>query len=362
MVWPVGMGTDFRGCFDFNTKEFLTAEGAPSGGYDLAVPTTGLDDPKLEDMVPAAILENARETAELAQGGYSDFDEESYHAGHLTPVVFGSALRDYSVKSLVDFVADHAPPPRPSPADTRIVSPDEDAVTGFVFKVQANMDPKHRDRVAFMRVSSGLFQRGMKLKQVRTGKDIVVHSPILFLAQDREIADDAGPGDVIGIPNHGTVRVGDTFTEGEDLRFTGLPAFAPEHLSRIRLTDTSKNKQLRRALDDLAEEGLLQVFRPSLGAHYIVGVVGVLQLEVLVARAAQEYKIEIGFESAGFDVARWIKSSDNDQLEAFIAKNPSSVVRDNEDRPVFLARNSWDLDYTEKNNEGIEFLKTRELD
>ncbi|VAW15262.1 Peptide chain release factor 3 [hydrothermal vent metagenome] len=362
MVWPVGMGADFQGCFDFSTNEFLTAQGAPSGGYDKAIPTTGLGDAVLDNHIPAPILESFRENAELARGGYPEFDAEAYRAGHLTPIVFGSALRDYSVQALVDFIADHAPPPRPSPADTRTVDPGEDEVSGFVFKVQANMDPNHRDRVAFMRLSSGRFQRGMKLRQVRTGKDIVVHSPILFLAQDREIASEAGPGDVIGIPNHGTVRVGDTFTQGESLRFTGLPAFAPEHLSRIRQTDTSKVKQLRRALEDLAEEGLIQVFRPSLGAHFIIGVVGTLQFDVLVARAAQEYRIDISFEPAGYEVARWIRANSDADLEAFIAKNPSSVVRDNEGRPVFLARNAWDLDYTQKNNESLEFLKTRELD
>lgn len=362
IVWPVGMGTDFRGVYDFSTSRFLTAEGAPPGGHDKVVETTGLDDPVLDELVPAPILEATRENGALARGGYPEFDENAYRSGNLTPIIFGSALRDYSVAALVEFIADFAPSPRQSTADTRDISPSEKDVTGFIFKVQANMDPNHRDRVAFMRVCSGQFRRGMKLKQVRTGKDIVVHSPILFLAQDREIADDAGPGDVIGIPNHGTVRVGDTFTEGEALRFTGLPAFAPEVLSRIRHTDTAKTKQLRRALKDLAEEGLIQVFRPSMGAHYIVGVVGTLQLDVLVARASQEYRIDIGFEAAGFEAARWLRAENHQDLENFVTKHPSSVVHDNENRPVFLARNAWDLDYTQKNNEALDFLKTRELD
>jgi len=363
MVWPVGMGTDFHGCFDFRTNSFLTAKSNPSQGFNETVPLSGLGDPALDGRVNAQVLEHFRENAELAREAYPAFDADAYRAGHLTPIVFGSALRDYSVAALVDLIAAHAPPPRPQPADTRVVEPSEAAVTGFVFKVQANMDPNHRDRVAFMRVCSGRFERGMRLKQVRTGKDIVVHSPILFLAQDREIADTAGPGDVIGIPNHGTVRVGDTFTEGEELRFTGLPAFAPEVLTRIRQTDASKVKQLRRALEDLAEEGLIQVFRPNLGAHYIIGVVGTLQLDVLAARAAQEYRVDIGFEPAGFEVARWVRARNgNGALDAFISKNPSAVVRDTEDRPVFLARNAWDLDYTQKNNDGLEFLKTRELE
>ncbi|MEP3280534.1 MAG: peptide chain release factor 3 [Stappiaceae bacterium] len=358
-VWPVGMGTDFKGCYDLRSNTFMMAkEGATC---DTFVQCDGLDDKKLDDLVPDFVLSPARENAELAAGGYTEFDEESYQAGHLTPVIFGSALRGFGPESIIDFIGQFAPIPRPTPADLREVTPDEKNVTGFVFKVQANMDANHRDRVAFMRLCSGEFKRGMKLKQPRTGKDVMVHSPILFMAQDREIAESAYPGDVIGIPNHGTIRVGDTFTEGETIRFTGLPAFAPEALRRVRLGDTSKIKQLRSALEDLAEEGLVQVFRPNIGSNWIVGVVGILQLDVLKSRARQEYRVDIDFEPTPYMAARWLKSDDSLALQNFVEANKTQVVTDKEDNPVFLAKSAWEVDYIAEKNKGIEFQKTREL-
>ncbi len=362
LVWPLGMGGQFHGCYDLVGDRYLTSTQGPSGVHDRTVQCGGIDDRQLDDAVPAPILDVARENIDLVRAAYPTFDRQSYLEGHMTPAIFGSALKNYGIETLLDLIASHAPPPRPGPADKRTVQPDEDAVTGFVFKVQANMDPNHRDRVAFIRLCSGNFKRGMKLRQVRTGKDLVVHSPIFFMARDREIVNDAGPGDVIGVPNHGTVRVGDTFTEGEALRFTGLPAFAPEILRRVHLPDSSRAKQLRRALDDLAEEGLVQVFKPSLGPQWIVGVVGVLQLDVLAARAKQEYRVEIVFEDTPFAVARWLRAADEKSLEDFVKAHPSSVVLDRDGRPVFMARNDWDLDYTMRNNEGIEFLKTKELE
>ncbi|MGI9506022.1 MAG: EF-Tu/IF-2/RF-3 family GTPase, partial [Geminicoccaceae bacterium] len=288
-------------------------------------------------------------------------DQGAYLEGHMTPVIFGSALKDYSVTALLDLIAKQAPGPRPSPADGRAVQPDEPKVSGFVFKVQANMDKNHRDRVAFMRLASGTFERGMKLRQVRTQKDVMVHSPILFLAKDREIVENARPGDVIGIPNHGTIRVGDTFSEGEALRFTGLPVFAPEILRRVRLGDTRKIKQLRAALDDLADEGLIQVFKPMIGGNWIVGVVGVLQLDVLTSRAAQEYKVDIGFDGVAYTTARWLRSDDEPALNRFIEQNKSHVVLDRNEMPVFLCDSEWALNYKIKSNEAIDFMRTMEI-
>ena len=362
LVWPLGMGGQFHGCFDLAENRHLTSSEGQAGLQDRVVDYEGIEDEALERVVPAPVLEAARENIELAQAAYAPFEREAYRAGHLTPVVFGSALKTYGTERLLELVAHQAPAPRPSPSDRRSVQPGEESVTGFVFKVQANMDPNHRDRVAFLRLCSGRFRRGMKLRQVRTGKDLVVHSPIFFLAGERDIAAEAGPGDVIGVPNHGTVRVGDTFTEGEALRFTGLPAFAPEILRRVHLPDTGRAKQLRQALQDLAEEGLVQVFKPALGPQWIVGVVGVLQLDVLAARAKQEYRVEIMFEDTPFALARWLRAEDGKALEAFVKGHPSSIVLDRDERPVFLARNDWDLDYTMRNNEGIEFLKTREME
>jgi peptide chain release factor 3 len=361
-VWPVGMGGLFAGCYDMETDRFLTSAKARGGDFDRAVACSGLDDPELDALVPAGVLDHAREEMELARAGYAEFDLEAYRAGHLTPVIFGAALRDYGVQSLLDVIARHAPPPRPSPADPRVVRPEEKPVTGFVFKVQANMDKNHRDRIAFMRVCSGTFRRGMKLRQVRTGKDVMVHSPILFLARDREIAEEAGPGDVIGIPNHGTIRVGDTFTEGETMRFTGLPAFAPEILRRVRMTDTSRIKQLRQALQDLSEEGLVQVFKPETGSQWIVGVIGQLQLDVVADRAKNEYKVDLDFEASPYATARWLRSDDPKALETFMDINQSAIMRDRDGDPVYLAAGAWQLNHHMQTSKAISFLKTKELE
>ncbi len=362
VVWPVGMGADFHGCYDLLTDRFLTSSKGAGGAYDTALDCSGFDDKALDAKVREDVLAASRESGELAAAGYETFDAETYRSGHLTPVVFGSALKDYGVSELLNLIAANAPQPRPSPADARPVEPREKAVTGFVFKVQANMDKNHRDRVAFLRVCSGTFKRGMKLHQVRTGKDVIVHSPIFFLAQDREIAEDAAAGDIIGIPNHGTVRVGDTFTEGEAFRFTGLPSFAPEILMRVRLADTTKVKQLRRALQDLSEEGLIQVFKPRIGAHFIVGMVGALQRDVLASRARQEYRVEIDFDPLPYSMARWLRAEDEKALKRFIDQNSSAVVLDRDERPVFLAESAWELNYKMDKAEGVEFLATRELE
>jgi len=361
LVWPVGMGGQFHGCYDFQTDNFHTSGGAQGSAFDKIIPCSGFDDSQLDELVDDQLLETTREYMELAKGGYPEFDVTAYKEGHLTPVIFGSALRDYCIEPLLDLIGAHAPKPQAVKSEAREVEPSEKAVSGFVFKVQANMDKNHRDRIAFLRLISGHFKRGMKLKQVRTGKDIMIHSPILFFAQDREVAEDAHSGDVIGIPNHGTIRVGDTFSEGEDLRFTGLPVFAPEILRRVRMVDTTKIKQLRAALDDLADEGLIQVFKPSIGSNWIVGVVGVLQLDVLKSRAKQDYRIDIDFENAPYSVARWLRSDDEKVLDGFVGSQSSNVVRDRNGDPVFLANGEWELDFHIKKHEGIEFLKTKEI-
>lgn len=361
-VWPIGMGGQFHGCFDMASNTYLTSSKGKGGPFDETVACSGIYDSQLDERVDEAVLAHARENMELAGAGYAEFDVESYRQGHLTPVVFGSALRDYGVLNLLDIIAEFAPPPRPSPTASRPVEPDEKSVSGFVFKVQANMDKNHRDRIAFLRLCSGNFKRGMKLRQVRTGKDVMIHSPIIFLANDREIAETAGAGDVIGIPNHGTIRVGDTFTEGEELRFTGLPVFAPEILRRVRLTDTSRIKQMRQALQDLSEEGVIQVFKPDIGSQWVVGAIGQLQLEVVTDRARNEYKVDLDFEETHFATARWLKSDDKKALDAFVRSNPSSIMADRDGDPVFMASSAWDLDFKMQKHDNIQFLKTKELE
>ncbi len=361
VVWPLGQGSTFNGLFDIQTNRHLVSAQGRNGVCDTARTLTGPDDASLERDVPGEILSEFRDRVALAAEGYSEFDPESYRGGHLTPVIFGSALRSFGVDELLSLVASHAPPPRPQPSDAGPVDPAHEKVSAFVFKVQANMDPKHRDRVAFVRFCSGHFERGMKLDHVRSGKPIAVANPIYFFAQERARTEEAFAGDVIGIPNHGTLRVGDTLTEGERFRFTGLPSFAPEILRRVRLEDSMKVKQLRRALEDLAEEGLTQVFRPMLGSNWIVGVVGPLQLDVLASRVAAEYKVEVSFEPAPHAVARWIRSDNPAAVANFIRDNKLEIALDRDEKPVYLPRTEWDLRHAATHNPDLVFEAVREI-
>jgi peptide chain release factor 3 len=362
VTWPMGMGTDFSGVADLQADVFLTSSHGRGGAFDLEVKVTGLDDPKLLKHVSPPVLTEYRDQVALASDGYPQFLADSFREGHLTPVIFGSALRGYAVEELLRLIAEHAPPPRPQRTSDGVVTPGGDDVSGFVFKVQANMDPNHRDRIAFMRLCSGKLRRGMKLTQVRTGKALTVHSPVLFFGQDRHVADDAVAGDVVGIPNHGALRVGDTLAEGLTTRFTGLPSFAPEVLRRVLHGDSSKVKQVRQALTDLAEEGLVQVFRPLMAGHWMVGVVGILQLDVLKSRIAGEYGAEIQLESVPYQMARWVVSKDGKEaVETFRAENGGSLAEDRDGRLVYLARNSWDLDNIIKRYPGVAFRETVEL-
>ena len=346
MSWPVGMGGLFQGVLNLASNSISRPEG-DSREF--------LGKVEQDPVLPKEIADEV----ELAQGGYPEFDLEAYRHGDLTPVYFGSALKNFGVAELIDAIARYAPPPRPQPSEQGMIDPDRKEVTGFIFKVQANMDPQHRDRIAFMRLVSGTFKRGMKLVPSALGKPIAIHSPILFFAQDREIADTAEPGDIIGIPNHGTLRVGDTLSEKNEVRFTGLPNFAPEILRRVALRDPTKTKQLRKALDDLSEEGVIQVFYPEIGAQWIVGVVGQLQLEVLISRLEAEYKVEAVLEAAPFDTARWLKGPDA-ALRNFADFNKSNLAKDRDGDPVFLARSSWDVSYQQEKNPELIFSATKE--
>ncbi|PKB14641.1 peptide chain release factor 3 (bRF-3) [Novosphingobium kunmingense] len=346
MSWPIGMGGVFQGVLDFATDTISRPEGDSREFLGTRTPAEGIPDDIAEEI-------------ELARGGYPDFDLEAYRHGDLTPVYFGSALKNFGVTELIDAIAKYAPPPRPQPSEQGTILPEAKEVTGFVFKVQANMDPQHRDRIAFMRLVSGTFKRGMKLTPSALGKPVAIHSPILFFAQDREIADTAEPGDIIGIPNHGTLRVGDTLSETNKVRFTGLPNFAPEILRRVVLKDPTKTKQLRKALDDLSEEGVIQVFYPELGGQWIVGVVGQLQLDVLISRLEAEYKVEAMLEAAPFDTARWLKGSDA-ALKGFADFNVANLAKDRDGDPVFLARSAWDVSYQQEKNPDLVFSATKE--
>ena len=355
MMWPAGMGGLLKGIFDPEHDRFIPYDRLNEGKE-----ATRLSGDEIAKYMSAAELAEFREEMELAREGSPAFDLDAYRAGHLTPVYFGSALRKLGVRELLDAVKRLAPSPRPQPSSARLVQPDEPKVSGFVFKVQANMDANHRDRIAFMRICSGRFKRGMRLRVSGSGKTIGIHNPTLFFAQDREVVDEAFAGDIIGIPNHGTIRVGDTLTEGEEMTFTGIPNFAPEILQRVRLDDPMKAKHMRRALESLAEEGVTQVFKPQLGANWIVGVVGRLQLEVLAARIESEYEIKVGFENAPFETARWVTAEDATEMKRFVDAHRGNMADDRDGAPVFLAKSNWELGYTAEKWPKVKFSATRE--
>ncbi len=367
LFWPAGSGGRFRGMLELGgAGRFLPFSQEGRG-------------PRVEGRgdVEPDILAELDEGAELAQAGYAAFREESFREGHLTPVLFGSALRKFGVAELLDVLGDYAPAPRevpvelapavstsgarPSTLDPRpsTVEPGAAEVTGFVFKVQANMDPAHRDRIAMMKLCSGRFSRGMKLKVQNTGRQLSVNAPILFFASDRELAEEAYGGDVIGIPNHGVLRVGDSLSESGTVRFAGLPNFAPEILQRVRIKDPLKAKHLRRALDGLAEEGVTQLFRPELGADFIVGAVGPLQFEVMADRLGSEYGLEVVFEPSPFAEARWL-GGDKAAVEDFAGKHRGAMARDIDEAPVFLAKSAWETGYVVERYPEVRFERTKE--
>jgi peptide chain release factor 3 len=359
-TWPIGIGRNFKGCYDLMHDHLVLM---PKGGSVVLPPSEtckGIDDPKIDAALPADAVAELRNGVEMARTLCKPVDIEAYREGHLSPVFFGSAVNNFGVRELLQGLTELAPPPRAQPSVTRTIEPQEDKVSGFVFKIQANMDPKHRDRIAFFRMASGHFKRGMKLTHPRTGKQMAVHAPLFFFAQDREVAEEAWAGDIIGIPNHGTLSIGDSLTEGEAIRFTGIPSFAPELLQRVRPDDPMKAKHLGRALEQLAEEGAARVFKPRLDGNWIVGVVGALQFDVLADRIRTEYEIPVHFEQTSLYTARWVDSDDALLLKKFTDGNQGSLADDHEGSPVFLARNSWALNKAQEDWPKVRFMKTKE--
>jgi peptide chain release factor 3 len=288
------------------------------------------------------------------------FDRRAFLDGTLTPIWFGSAINSFGVRELMGGIAEYGPPPQPQRAEPRQVAPEEPRVSGFVFKVQANMDPKHRDRVAFVRLASGHFERGMKLTHVRTKKPMAISNPVLFLAADRELAEEAWAGDIIGIPNHGQLRIGDALTEGETLRFTGIPSFAPELLQTARAGDPMKAKHLDKALMQFAEEGAAKVFKPAIGSGFVVGVVGALQFDVLASRIEGEYGLPVRFEPSQFTSARWVHGPKG-EVERLVEKNRQHIAHDNDGDVVYLTRLQWDIDRIERDFPDLRLAATKEM-
>ncbi|WLA61872.1 peptide chain release factor 3 [Bradyrhizobium diazoefficiens] len=357
MTWPVGRGRDFLGTYDVVNGGVRLLEGG--GAKTGAAQQIGIEE--LAKLNANLDVSAVKDELELVTEASKPFELEAFREGHLTPVYFGSALRNFGVGDLLEGLGKFAPEPRAQESDQRKVEATDPRMSAFVFKIQANMDPNHRDRIAFARLCSGKLSRGMKAKLVRTGKSMPLSSPQFFFAQDRSVADEAFAGDVVGIPNHGTLRIGDTLTEGEDFNFVGVPSFAPEIVRRVRLTDAMKAKKLKEALQQMSEEGVVQVFRPRDGAPALVGVVGALQLDVLKARLEAEYSLPVEFEVSEFQLARWVSSDDRKKLDTFIAANTSSIADDVDGDPVYLARNEFYLGYTRERAEGIEFTNVKDV-
>lgn len=358
--WPIGVGRDFIGCYDILRDRLELMDRADRNKISESIEIDGLDDPKLAEHVPAALLVQLREELEMARELLPPMNKEALAEGSLTPIWFGSAINSFGVKELMNGIADYGPEPQIQTAQPRNVAPEETKVTGFVFKVQANMDPKHRDRVAFVRLASGHFHRGMKLTHVRSKKLMTISNPVLFLASDRELAEEAWAGDIIGIPNHGQLRIGDTLTEGEAIRVTGIPSFAPELLQGVRAGDPLKSKHLEKALMQFAEEGAAKVFKPAIGSGFIVGVVGQLQFEVLASRIELEYGLPVRFEQSQFTSARWV-NGDKQAVDKFIDNNKQHMSHDNDGDVVYLTRLQWDIDRVERDYPDVRLTATKEM-
>lgn len=358
-TWPIGMGRHFHGVFDLRSKGMRVFKpGADRAGADEEF-ITQLDDPSTQARFGVSLSE-AQQEIELIAGATPEFVQEAFLAGRQTPVFFGSAINNFGVREILDALVDLAPSPESRHAMQREVLPGEKNFSGVVFKIQANMNPAHRDRIAFLRICSGQFKRGMNLKVVRNGKDVRTNSVVSFLSQRRDILEEAYPGDIIGIPNHGTLQLGDTLTEGESLQFTGLPFFAPEIFRTVEIADPLRSKQLKLGLTQLGEEGAIQVFRPHLGSTLLLGAVGVLQFEVVTHRLKHEYAVDARIAPAKYQLARWVTAKDQRELQRFIEANAHRIAYDAVDAPTFLASYGAEISVAEENWPSIQFHKMRE--
>ncbi len=360
ITWPVGAGHDFKGVYNIYTDEMiLYAQGFGDTIQEKRV-IKGLNNPQLDEAIGDEYANHLREEMELVQGASAQFDLDDFRKGKITPVFWGTALGNFGVDHMLDGLVAWAPAPQPRMTETRPVEPSETALSGFIFKIQANMDPKHRDRIAFMRVVSGKYTKGMKLRHVRLQKDVNISDAVTFMAGDREQVSEAYPGDIIGLHNHGTIQIGDTFTEGENLHFTGIPNFAPELFKRIVLKDPLKQKQLFKGLIQLSEEGAVQVFRPLINNDLIVGVVGVLQFDVVVSRLKHEYNVDSIYESVNVSTARWVTCDDPKALQEFKDKCEINLALDGGDNLTYIAPTKVNLNLTQERYPKVNFFTTRE--
>jgi peptide chain release factor 3 len=359
VTWPIGNGKNFKGVYHLLRDEIVLYQSGQGHTIQERRVIKGLNNPELEEVIGTWASE-LRDEIELVKGASHDFDQEAFLAGELTPVFFGTALGNFGVDHMLDGLVEWAPTPQPRETDKRLVEPAEEGFSGFVFKIQANMDPQHRDRVAFLRIVSGKYAQGMKARHVRIAKEVRFSDALTFMAGDREAAGDAYAGDIIGLHNHGTIQLGDTFTAGEDMKFKGIPNFAPEMFRRIRLRDPLKAKQLQKGLIQLAEEGAVQVFRPLANNDLIVGAVGVLQFDVVVSRLKSEYKVDAMYEPINVATARWVTSDNERKLDEFERKANDNLALDGSDRLAYIAPTMVNLQLAQERYPDIQFHKTRE--
>ena len=360
LSWPIGMGKRFKGVYNLLHRQLhLFTPGSDTLAED-GVIIHDLSDPVLDELLGSQ-ADELRGDIELIEGAVNPFEMKDYLNGSQTPVFFGSAINNFGVKELLDAFVEMAPPPGARSAVSREVSPFEKSFSGFAFKIQANMNPAHRDRIAFVRICSGKFKRGMKVVHHRIGKEVALANATIFMARDRDNVAEAFPGDIIGIHNHGTIKIGDTFSEKELLQFTGIPNFAPEHFRRVRLKNPLKAKHLQKGLVQLAEEGAVQVFRPLAGSDYILGAVGILQFDVTMARLKAEYGVDAIYEPVDFSVARWVECGDRKKLAEFEKKNTCNLARDSQGSLSFLTTSEFQLNYCMEEWPEVEFYKTRDI-
>ena len=360
ITWPIGMGRELKGVYHLEQDFIHFYDPSRDGRINTGHIIQGLNTSEVDRELGANQANALREEIELVRGASHAFNFDDYRAGRLTPVFFGSALTNFGVQEMLDGFIESAPPPRPRATATREVLPEEPAFTGFVFKIQANMDPQHRDRIAFLRICSGSYQPGMKARHVRLGRELKIPDALTFMAAEREHAEAAWPGDIIGLHNHGTIRIGDTFTQGEDLQFTGVPDFAPELFRRARLRDPLKMKALQKGLEQLCEEGATQLFRPLNSNDLILGAVGILQFDVATFRLRAEYSVECGFENVNVTTARWVTCTDPKRFEEFKTKLHDNLALDHHGELVYIASSRVNLQLAQERWPEVQFAATRE--
>ncbi|MDO6682012.1 MULTISPECIES: peptide chain release factor 3 [unclassified Oceanobacter] len=360
VTWPIGMGKAFKGVYNLVTDTIHVFQPGQASIVPDDTRIQGIESAEALALLGEELVTELIDEIELVRGASYEFDLDEYREGKMTPVFFGTALSNFGVREMLNYFVEWAPAPIARETNERTVEPTEEAFSGFIFKIQANMDPKHRDRIAFMRVCSGTYSKGMKMRHTRIGKDIKVADAVTFLAGDRSQVEEAISGDIIGLHNHGTIQIGDTFTQGHDMRFTGIPHFAPELFKRVRLKDPLKMKQLQKGLQQLSEEGATQLFMPINNNDLILGAVGVLQFDVVQQRLRDEYKVECIYEPVSVNTARWVYCNDSKMLEDFKRKAVDNLAIDGGGYLTYIAPTRVNLSLIQDRWPDVEFRSTRE--